>query len=175
MHRTTPSRHRGLDLGARPATPLDCARRGGLRNRLVKFEMRTVFKFNSQPRLSLLRVDICCAHRCAVLLQPPLPVLVVNASPAACRPVLAPPPPLDKFCQHLSPRVANTLGTGCRILYRAIVNYDRRDAFCWPPQTISLHLCPLPAPSASCQDARSRPRWAGTTSLSVATMQGRSW
>lgn len=85
-------RHRGLDLGGRSATPLDCARRGDPHDGPVEFETRTLFKFDSQPRSSLTRVDIRCADRRDALLRtppcssstpPPRPSSCVGASPHA--------------------------------------------------------------------------------------------
>ena len=75
-----------LDLGGRSSIPLDCTGCDDPRDGPVEFQTRICFKFDSQSRASLPRVDIRCAHRRDIFLQPPL-VLAVNApppSPARC-------------------------------------------------------------------------------------------
>ena len=151
------ARHRGLDLGGRSATPLDCARRGDPHDGPVEFETRTLFKFDSQPRLSLTRVDIRYAERRDALLQTP-PCLSST------------PPPRPSSCVGASPHATHFVYSYCAIDIR-----DGCAAFRRPPSNCRPSSTPPPTPSALRRDAQLRPRRAGAASSSVVAIRGRPW
>ena len=153
-------RHRGLDLGGRSATPLDCARRGDPHDGPVEFETRTLFKFDSQPRSSLTRVDIRCADRRDALLRTP---------PCSS----STPPPRPSSCVGASPHATHFVDVSHRASHILVLcdRYSQRMCCidCRPSST------PPPTPSASRRDAQSRPRRAGAASSSVVAIRGRPW